>query len=216
VVERQPRGEEVWLRVRSALPVAEMALGESVAVNGACLTVTSLAGEDFTAHVSAESVRRTNIGALRAGDRVNLERALRLGDRLGGHVVQGHIDGLARLVSRRSEGASVVVRLQPQEPSQLDLVVEKGSVALDGISLTVSALRDDAFEVTVVPWTGGETALLERPIGWHVNLELDILGKYVARLLSRGRAPTPHRAAPAEGSVTMALLQRAGFWSGDS
>jgi riboflavin synthase len=219
VVDCQPRGAEVRVRVHSALPTSEMVLGESVAVNGACLTVTSLGAHDFTAHVSAESVRRTNLGSLRPGDRVNLERALRLGDRLGGHVVQGHVDGCARLLSRRTEGASIIAQLQPLSPENLDFIVEKGSITLDGISLTVSALRDDSFEVTVVPWTAGETAFLDRPIGWLANLEVDILGKYVARLLSRGRAPAPGRDAsspkPTAEGVTLSLLQRTGFWSGD-
>lgn len=214
LVRSQPKASGMDLQVRSALPAGEMSLGESVAVNGACLTVTALDAHTFSAHASSETLHRTNLGALRPGERVNLERALRLGDRLGGHIVQGHVDGQARISSHRPEGEAIAITFSPLDSGLMDLIVEKGSVALDGVSLTVSRLLDTSFEVTVVPWTAQETALIDRPLGWLANTEVDVLAKYVARLLSRGRI---EGAAPKRpGGVTLDLLQRTGFWNGDT
>lgn len=157
-------------------------LGDSVAVNGACLTATALTGTAFTAEVMQESLRRTALGALAAGDQVNLELPLAIGDRLDGHIVQGHVDGVGELSQRTDEGFSRILRFQT--PGDLaKYVVEKGSITIDGVSLTVSAVGDDWLEVSLIPETLERTTLGSLQTGEHVNLEADILAKHVERLL---------------------------------
>jgi len=176
---------------------AELTLGESVAINGACLTV--VAHDDRTARFQAgpETLHRTNLGELQPGDRVNLERALRVGDRLGGHLVQGHVDGLGRLTSRQRQGEWEVVWFSC--PAELAMqMVSKGSVTVDGVSLTVVDATADGFSVALIPHTLAQTTLgLKRP-GDAVNLETDILAKYVAKCLCGG-------------GVTIEMLKQAGF-----
>lgn len=156
--------------------------GESVAVNGACMTVVSSQSGSFVFDVSAESLRRTTLGAFAEGDAVNLERSLKFGDRLGGHMVSGHIDGLGRLAARRAEGDSTLLTFEvPQELARL--TVEKGSVAIDGVSLTCFSCRKDSFEVAVVPHTLEVTTLGGLGEGQRVNVETDVLGRYVAKLV---------------------------------
>jgi riboflavin synthase len=156
--------------------------GESVAVNGACMTVVSSQSGSFVFDVSAESLRRTTLGGFAEGDAVNLERALKFGDRLGGHMVSGHIDGLGRLAARRAEGDSTLLTFEvPQELARL--TVEKGSVAIDGVSLTCFSCRKDSFEVAVVPHTLEVTTLGGLGEGQRVNVETDVLGRYVAKLV---------------------------------
>lgn len=163
----------------------ELALGESVAVNGVCLTVTEASRGSFAADVSPESLRRTTLGDLRRGDAVNLERALRLDSRLGGHLVQGHVDGVGRVREVREEGGgrTLVISAPPEIAVYL---VEKGSIAVDGISLTVSRLRGEDFSVAVIPHTLAVTTLGRRRAGDAVNLEVDIIAKYVRTFLERG------------------------------
>jgi len=170
---------------------AGAARGDSIAVNGACLTVTGVSGTDFTADVMAETLNRTGLGALAAGSRVNLERPLRVGDRLGGHLVQGHVDGLATVLSRSPGEHWEVVRLAcPQRLSRY--LVEKGSVTLDGVSLTVSAAgagragEPPWFEVSLIPTTLALTTLGQVRPGSSVNLEVDVIGKYVERMVAPG------------------------------
>ncbi len=168
-----------------------VARGESVAVNGVCLTVTQLSPPAFTADVMAETLTRTGIGALRAGSRVNLERPLRLADRLGGHLVQGHVDGVATVISRSPAEHWDVVRIEV--PARLSrYVVEKGSVAVDGVSLTVSATgggdgEPPWFEVSLIPATLAATTMGLVSPGSTVNLEVDLIGKYVERMLRASR-----------------------------
>lgn len=161
-----------------------LALGESISVSGTCLTVTRFGGREFTAHVSAESLQRTIIGRARVGDRFNLERALRLSDRLGGHLVSGHIDGLSMIKEKRPAGDSLVFHFG-LEPRWSGYVIEKGSVAVDGVSLTVNQVWIDSFSVNVIPHTAQMTTLDFKKAGDYVNLETDLIGKYVARLLGR-------------------------------
>ncbi len=156
--------------------------GDSVAVNGVCLTATSVAVGSFTTEAMNETLRRSSLGALEAGETVNLELALRAGDRLGGHVVQGHVDGTAAVAAVRDEGFSRVLELE-LEPDLARYLVEKGSVAIDGVSLTVSALRDDGFSVSLIPETLKRTNLGQIQEGAPVNIEVDILAKHVERLL---------------------------------
>ena len=156
--------------------------GESIAVAGACMTAVSSQSGCFGFDVSAESLRRTTLGAFAEGDAVNLERSLKFGDRLGGHMVNGHIDGLGRLAARRAEGDSTLLTFEvPQELTRL--TVEKGSVAIDGVSLTCFSCRKDSFEVAVVPHTLEVTTLGGLGEGQRVNVETDVLGRYVAKLV---------------------------------
>lgn len=157
-------------------------IGDSIAVNGVCLTVVSLQRDGFTADVMAETVRRSSLGRLYPGDYVNLERAMAAGGRFGGHLVSGHIDGTGIITSLKKEENAVWVTIETV-PEILRLIVEKGSVCIDGISLTVAAVEDHDFRVSVIPHTGEETTLLRKSPGDRVNLENDIVGKYVERLL---------------------------------
>jgi riboflavin synthase len=176
---------------------AEVAAGESVAINGACLTVVAHDARSCRFQAGPETLRRTNLGELKPGDRVNLERALRVGDRLGGHLVQGHVDGLGRIASRAREGEWEVVWFSC--PAELaGQVVSKGSVAVDGVSLTVVDVTADGFSVALIPHTLALTTLGFKAAGASVNLETDVLAKYVWKCL-RG------------GGVTMETLKRAGF-----
>jgi riboflavin synthase len=166
-----------------------LAIGESVAVNGCCLTVVAAGdGDTFTAQAGPETLGRTNLGALAAGDPVNLERALRAGDRLGGHFVQGHVDCTARLVERRPEGEWEFLAFA-LDPEWAPLLVPKGSIAVDGVSLTVVDARDDGFSVMLIPHTLAVTTLGTLKPGSLVNVETDVLAKHVRRLLEAGVPP---------------------------
>jgi riboflavin synthase len=168
--------------VATVLPAADFPIGASVCVSGACMTVVAYVDGRFSFDVSLESLRRTTIGDLKQGDRVNLERSVRLQDRLGGHLVSGHVDGIGRVLSITSEGESSVFRFQ-LPPGMGRLTVEKGSIALDGISLTCFRCVDDQVDVAVIPHTQEVTTLGRKRAGDTVNVELDLLGKYVERLL---------------------------------
>ena len=169
------------LSVRADL---DLAAGDSVAVNGVCLTATAVGDGGFDADVMAETLRRTSLGALSEGDGVNLELPLRASDRLGGHVVQGHVDGLGTVESLSDEGFARVVRIAA--PSELlRYVVEKGSIAVDGVSLTVAEVDGDGFSVSLIPETLERTTLGEVAPGRSVNLEVDVLAKYVEKLVAR-------------------------------
>jgi riboflavin synthase len=169
----------VRLTVRTALGLSE---GDSVAVNGVCLTATSLPDGAFTADVMHETLRRSSLGALDEGSKVNLELPLRADDRLGGHFVQGHVDGLGKIWDVREEGFSHVVTIGAP-PEIMRYVVEKGSIAVDGVSLTVSGLGDDWLQVSLIPETLERTTLGDATTGTPVNLEVDVLAKYVERLV---------------------------------
>ncbi len=162
----------------------ELGLGDSIAVNGVCLTATRLIAEGFEAQAIHETLERSTLGTLVPGDLVNLELALRADGRLGGHIVQGHVDGVGTIAELREEGFSRVVAVDA-DPELLPYVVQKGSIALDGVSLTVSALREGGFEVSLIPETLERTALGQAVVGQPVNLEADILAKHVRRLLQK-------------------------------
>lgn len=186
VVAVEHLADAAQLTVRGPLVTADVARGDSVAVNGVCLTVTSVAGSDFTADVMAETLNRSGLGALEPGSPVNLERSLRVGDRLGGHMVQGHVDGVAAVASRVPGERWDVVRITVP-PGLARYLVEKGSVAVDGVSLTVSALGGPGeqpwFEVSLIPTTLAVTTLGRVQPGASVNLEVDMIGKYVERMM---------------------------------
>ena len=169
----------VRLTVRTALELRE---GDSVAVNGVCLTATSVPDGAFTADVMHETLRRSSLGALDDGSKVNLELPLRADDRLGGHFVQGHVDGLGTIWDVREEGFSHVVTIGAP-PEIMRYVIEKGSIAVDGVSLTVSGLGDDWLQVSLIPETLERTILGEAETGTPVNLEVDVLAKYIERLV---------------------------------
>ncbi|MGH2960678.1 MAG: riboflavin synthase [Solirubrobacterales bacterium] len=173
--------EGVRLRIRTAL-TGELSKGDSVAVNGACLTAASVDGDGFEADVMNQTLERTSLGALRAGDRVNVELALRLSDRLGGHMVHGHVDGTARVAATSEDGFAR--RLTIEAPEELRrYVVERGSVAVEGVSVTVAAVTDDGFEVSLIPETLERTTLGGAVEGRTVNVELDVVARYVERLV---------------------------------
>lgn len=176
-------------------------IGDSIAVNGVCLTATSIAPGRFTADVMPQTLSKSSLGALRAGSSVNLERAMAANGRFGGHIVSGHIDGTGRV--RRVQRDQNAVRYTIEAAANiLALVVPRGSIAIDGISLTVANLFDDAFEVSVIPHTAAETTLSEKGPGSVVNLENDVVGKYVQRLLTCGNAASPASNPPNAGPQT--------------
>jgi riboflavin synthase len=181
VTALERNGAGAVLRVRSRL-AQELESGDSIAVNGVCLTATDVADGAFAAEAMIETLERSSLGGLQPGAEVNLELPLRAGDRLGGHVVQGHIDGTGVVRAIRSEGFARVLEIAP-EPRLARYLVEKGSVALDGVSLTVSALHDRSFEVSLIPETLERTNLASIGEGALVNIEVDVLAKHVERLL---------------------------------
>ena len=176
-------GSETRFTLRPDFALADYALGESIAVNGVCLTVETFGQGWFTAYASAETLSVTNLGALRVSSTVNLERALAMGDRLGGHIVSGHVDCLAEVVSVRQAGESRIYQLS--FPAEFGTqVIPKGSVALDGISLTVNDCGRDYLEVNIIPATQRETTISGWTPGRRVNMETDVIGKYVQRMLA--------------------------------
>ncbi len=172
------------LRVRARKVTEDVKLGDSIAVNGVCLTVTAFDANSFSVGLSPETLRRTNLGEMKPGDRVNLERALRPSDRMGGHYVQGHVDGVGVVTERRREGDSLLMRVRvPEEISAY--IVEKGFIAVDGVSLTVTGCGTDWFSVSLIAFTQQAVTLAEKGVGDRVNLEVDIIGKYVQSFLAR-------------------------------
>lgn len=179
-------------------------IGDSIAVNGVCLTVVSMENHCFEANVMAETVRRSSLGTLKAGDPVNLERAMPADGRFGGHIVSGHIDGIGVITKIQTEENAVWYQIGA-EPALLRYIVEKGSIAIDGISLTVAKVTETAFQVSIIPHTRKETILQYKKAGAYVNLECDIVGKYVERMLGI------EKQAPAKTGITMEFLRENGF-----
>ena len=181
--------------------LSDVHMGDSIAVNGTCLTVCRFDGQSFSADVMPETMRRTNLGLLKAGSQVNLERAMAANGRFGGHIVSGHIDGTGRILSLRREDNAVWVHIGA-DASVLRYIIEKGSVAIDGISLTVAKVTGKDFAVSIIPHTASETTLLTKRAGDLVNLECDIIGKYVERLCG-----SPQKT----GGITAEFLAGHGF-----
>lgn len=197
-----PGDRATTLSIATRLELASFALGDSLAVNGACLTVVRMGDDALDVTAVAETMARTTLGDLGPGDPVNLERPLQLGARLDGHLVQGHVDGVGRLEKRQKAGDSVVFTIS--HPEELaPYLVSKGSVAVDGISFTVAALGPGTFDVSAIPHTLGETTLARRARGARVNLEMDIIGKYVAKMLQAHGGPS--------GGLSLAKLAEHGF-----
>lgn len=203
VVKVERSGVSARLTVSAPLPQDEIAMGDSIAVNGVCLTVVAKGGELFTFDVSPETLDRTAFRGFKASSPVNLERAMRLSDRLGGHIVSGHVDCVATISERRELSGNILLQFHIPS-SSARYVVEKGSVAIDGISLTVNSVSDDGFSVNIIPHTALKTTLLGKRTGDEVNIETDILGKYVERLLASPKI------GGGEG-LTLELLAKNGF-----
>lgn len=184
LVEVAPRGDGgrgLWIRPERMRP-RELEEGESIAIDGACLTVSATAGDAFEVVAGNETLRRTTLGDAAEGGPVNLERALRVGDRLGGHMVSGHVDAVAEIATQRDLGANLELSMKPP-PELLRYVIEKGSVAVDGVSLTVNRTTDRAFSVALIPHTVEHTGLARKTVGAKVNVEVDMIGKYVEKLV---------------------------------
>lgn len=201
VTSFEKRGAAAILTVSTSLPVTDSAIGDSVAVNGACLTVTAKPDAALSFDVSPETLASTTIGILRSGQSVNLERALRLGDRMGGHIVTGHIDSIGKL-TRMSETSGNRVLEFTLSPEYVRYLIHKGSVAINGISLTVNKVTTDGFSVNIIPLTQASTTLDKLRIGENVNIETDIIGKYVERLASPWKSG---------GNLSMKTLAENGF-----
>ena len=184
VLRIENNSDRALLSIKPGFLWEERKLGESIAVNGVCLTVTAWRGNSFAVDVSEETLTRSNLGGLQVGSLVNLERALRLSDRLGGHWVTGHIDGTGRIVQKENRGNFFLLKID--FPGSLrPFIVEKGSIAVDGVSLTVNRVDEKDLALTIIPHTGAQTTLVAKKIGDEVNLETDLIGKYVYQFMSR-------------------------------
>lgn len=204
-VKKIVSSENGSILIEASRVLEETKIGDSIAVNGVCLTVTSLQGNAFTADVMPETLRVSSLGQLVPGSKVNLERAMAADGRFGGHIVSGHIDGTGTIQNfKRDQNAVWVTIAAPKEI--LDLIIYKGSIAIDGISLTVAYVDDEVFRVSIIPHTGQETTLLSKKTGDIVNLENDVIGKYVKKLLGSSNEDSGN-----DGGITEAFLHENGF-----
>lgn len=194
-------GRSVVLEIGACRVLEATQVGDSIATNGVCLTVTAMGNGFFSADVMPETMRRTGLGELRPGDRVNLERALCLNSRLGGHLVSGHIDGTGRIADRVQDENAIWITIAAA-PEMLRYVIEKGSICIDGISLTVAYVDESVFKVSIIPHTQQETTLTGKRIGETVNLENDMIAKYVEKLMGKQKIT---------GGLSLDFLQENGF-----
>ena len=200
----QKGSQSAVLRIQCEKVLEGTQIGDSIAVNGVCLTVTTMDSDGYTADVMAETLNRSSLGALKPGSRVNLERAMAADGRFGGHIVAGHIDGTGT-VETISKDETAVWYTIGADASILRYIVEKGSITIDGISLTVAKVTDKDFSVSIIPHTQANTVLADRKVGDIVNLETDIIGKYVEKLLQ------PKELVQKESKITMEFLAEHGF-----
>ena len=206
IVDRINHGaNSAVLYIKAGIALDGTKLGDSIAVNGVCLTVTSINGSVFSADVMHETINRSSLAALRSGSRVNLERAMQMGGRFGGHIVSGHIDGTGRIISIRKDDNAIWYRISAS-PQILRYIVEKGSITVDGISLTVAKVDDVSFSISAIPHTVAVTVLSDRHEGDIVNLENDIIGKYVEKLMQPAAEP-----ASESSGLTAEYLAMHGF-----
>lgn len=203
-IERGAAGARLTIGAKAVLEGTK--IGDSIATNGVCLTVVSMTADSFSADVMAESLRRSGLGQLQSGSPVNLERAMAANGRFGGHIVSGHIDGTGTIASQKREDNAVWVTVRAPA-TLLRYIVEKGSIAIDGVSLTVAAVDETSFSVSIIPHTGTETILLGKKPGETVNLECDVIGKYVEKLLT----PYGKDEGTAKSGITMEFLAQHGF-----
>lgn len=203
------RGEAMVLTLGAKKVLENVAIGDSISVNGVCLTVTSHERDSFTVDVMPQTYRSSNLSTLGSGSPVNLERALAANGRFGGHIVQGHVDGTAQIVSIERDQNAVLFTFTADDPHMMRYVIGKGSIAIDGISLTVTHAENGHFGVSIIPHTLGETALAQKKAGSSVNVECDILGKYVEHLLGFGKADQTQ--AKTFSAIDESFLSRHGF-----
>ena len=206
------RDRDALLEVGTDLDLSDVRLGDSIAVSGVCLSVTALGSGGFTADVSAETLSRTTLSATRPGAAVNLEKALRVGDRLGGHIVLGHVDGVGRIVEKEARSQSLLIGFAI-DPSLARYIVAKGSIAVDGISLTVNRCEKERFYVNIIPLTAAGTTLGSKKVSDAVNIETDILAKHVEKLLAFADIPAdaPKDQTSPAGGIDVDFLGRYGF-----
>jgi riboflavin synthase len=180
------KGADAVIEIEAAIDLKDVSIGDSIAVNGACLTAIAKKEKLFSADVSAETIAKTTLGRLHAGDKINLEKSIRVGGFIGGHFVLGHVDAVGRILSKTQKSGSVILAVEINDQLSRQ-IVEKGSVAIDGISLTVNKLEKGRFYVNIIPHTAANTTLLTKKEGDLINIETDILGKYVEKLLHSPR-----------------------------
>jgi riboflavin synthase len=207
IAKMEKRGGDVRLHIATGkLDLSDVALGDSIAVNGVCLTAVVLPGDGFVADVSNETLSLTSVGQLSTGSLVNLEKALTMSTRLGGHLVSGHVDGLGEVIAKSEDARSI--RFTVKAPDELaKYIAHKGSITVDGTSLTVNAVKGAEFELNIVPHTAQETIMSEYEVGRKVNLEVDLVARYLERLLLGDKAADAY----AEGGLNMQKLMEAGF-----
>ncbi|MCL9773137.1 riboflavin synthase [Vibrio methylphosphonaticus] len=200
-----PRGEDISIHVDAGkLDMADVKLGDSIATNGVCLTVTAYTATTYTADLSVETLNKTGFAHYQVGEKVNLEKAMLPTTRFGGHIVSGHVDGVGEIIDRQHVGRAI--EFWVQMPHELNkYVAEKGSITVDGISLTVNGLRKNAFKLTIVPHTTEETTIDRFQVGRKVNLEVDVMARYMERLLQS------HTQSEPESRISMEFLQQNGF-----
>lgn len=205
----RPAGQGKKLTFGSEFALDGTKVGDSIAVNGACLTAVAIGGKQFTADVSPETMNKTVLGKLSIGDRVNLERALRISDRIDGHLVSGHIDGIGVLKRKETKSNAIIVTISTTE-DLLAQMIKKGSVAVDGISLTINSIGNDGFEVSIIPHTAKLTTIGFKKIGDLVNIETDMIGKYVERFMA-SRFVRDSQKKNGESSIDLRFLAESGF-----
>jgi riboflavin synthase len=205
----KPSGQSRRMAINADYELDNTKIGDSIAVNGACLTVVSFSGKRFEVDLSPETVAKTTLGKAKIGDRLNLERALCISDRIDGHLVSGHIDGIGTIKSRKTEENAIIITFNIPE-SVSYYIIKKGSVAVDGISLTVNECDHESFQVSIIPHTAKLTTLGFKKISDSVNVETDMIGKYVERFVTQTKASGNEKKAE-ESSVDMQLLARTGF-----
>lgn len=209
----QSKGEAMVIRITANLVTQGIKLGDSVSVNGVCLTATHFDRSSFTVDVMPQTYRNTNLSQLRSGSKVNLERAMAADGRFGGHIVQGHVDGVGTITGMKQDQNAVVFEISPAEKSLFKYIIPKGSITIDGISLTVIVTEGNRFSVSIIPHTLAETVLAYKRQGDTVNLECDILGKYVEHLLAfgKGNSGEPAGAEASSPGIDMPFLMKNGF-----
>lgn len=209
-VSRQ--GQAMIVTINASLVTGDVHIGDSISVNGVCLTVVAFDTSSVKMDVMPETFRQTNLHRLKPGDRVNLERAMAAGGRYGGHIVQGHVDTPGTIVGRRPEENAVVFTVEPLDPSVLRYIIPRGSIAIDGISLTVIRVTEASFSVSIIPHTLAQTVLVDKHPGDQVNLETDVLGKYMERLLSYPQSASLSETSTGNGGkLTQSYLAENGF-----
>jgi riboflavin synthase len=206
------KGQAMVLTVGAHRILEDVHLGDSIAVNGVCLTVIAFDSDTMSVDVMPETFRRTSLSLLSVGGKVNLERAMSAGGRFGGHIVQGHVDTIGTIKSRKPEENAVVFTIEPDDPAYLKYMIPHGSVTIDGISLTIVDVDDRSFTVSIIPHTLAQTILKDKHPGYIVNLECDVLGKYIERLLQYKDSPASARGnGGGSGKLTEAFLADNGF-----